>query len=181
MGTANVVVYEWLGAQQQGIVAGGCYQPGLGNVNDAAQQMAYQQARLGYADFAAQQAQYDVMASAAQFEEMQGINKHRAQALHAADELLRSHLTEEQRRDLETFGWFEVQGKWRRPLHRSTWHRFRIYSGGSIREVKRSGGIKDFCIIALETLPSADVMLTLKLLVESDLNRFYKTARPLSS
>jgi hypothetical protein len=141
--------------------------------------MAYQQARLGYADFAAQQAQYDVMASAAQFEEMQGINKHRAQALHAADELLRSHLTAEQREDLDSFGWFDVRGQWRRPLHRSTWHTFRIYSG-AIRELKRDGKVKDFCIIALETLPSADVMLTLKLLVESDLNRFYKTARPLS-
>jgi hypothetical protein len=121
------------------------------------------------------------VATREQFVQFAQMNKRRAQAWGAAEALLRAHLTAEQRRELDDYGRFEVRAKWRRPLRRSTWHTFQI-SPGDICELKRDGKQKHFCIIALEPeVPTADVMLTLKLMVESDLNRFYKTARPLLS
>jgi hypothetical protein len=168
MGAAEYPGYQWLGAQQMGIVAGGCYQQAI--------EAPYQNAEMQQAG------QLMSGMSGRDFQNLwnAGPLKARANALLSAEQLLQDHLTPEQRHDLLHFGWFDVRGKWRRPLHRSTWHTFRIYGGGAVRELKRGGGTRDYCIISLECVPSPDVMLTLKLLVEGDLNRFYKTARPLN-
>lgn len=106
---------------------------------------------------------------------------HRELANSRAQEVLEQHLTPEQREDLRTFGWFDVEGKGRivgrLGFRRTQTRKFRIrLAGPMVDEMKSKGQFQHLCIMALDPLPKADVMLSWKLMIEADLPRFLKTA-----
>jgi hypothetical protein len=95
----------------------------------------------------------------------------------AAERLLDRYLTPQQWNDLKHYGWFDVEGKFRRRLHRTRTRRFRIFwAGPQVHELKANGTEQHYCILMLESVPIADKMLALKLLIEADVNKFLETA-----
>lgn len=91
-------------------------------------------------------------------------------------DLLHRHLNDEQWRTLGEHGYFDVVGRMR-TLCRSRKHLFRVHFHCAVYEHKSSGR-QHYCLVALEPgLPQYDWMLMVKLLIESDLNRFFQTAK----
>jgi len=107
--------------------------------------------------------------------------------------LLHRHLTEEQDWTLDHFGYFDVKGQIARPALRRWWswnryrgaephwHTYRLYGDGSVHEMDGDRRLTAFCIVvhhnAMERLPLWDRLLALKLMIESDLPEFLKTAK----
>jgi hypothetical protein len=86
--------------------------------------------------------------------------------------LLSRHLTPAQQSSLYRHGWFEV-------VVGRRWHRrrFRIGQNWRLHEVRKDGLCRHYCILAIQAgLPEADWMLTVKLLLEGDPQRFFNTA-----
>ena len=106
--------------------------------------------------------------------------------------LLHRHLTDDQEWSLDHFGYFDVKGQVARPAlrrwwawhrHRGAephWHTYRLYGDGSVHEMDGDRRLTAFCIVIqnpIERVPLWDRLLALKLMIESDLPEFLKTAK----
>lgn len=90
--------------------------------------------------------------------------------------LLRRHLTDEQWQTLSQHGFFKVAGRMRR-LGRWQNHLFTVHQHCMIYEHLPKGR-QHYCIVAMEPgMPDFDWMLMVKMLIESDLRKFYDTAK----
>lgn len=80
------------------------------------------------------------------------------------------HLSPEQLQDFRAFGHFEARGQ-------KTGRRYRINENGTSGVIwLGSARRRSYCVVARWNLPRADVMLMQKMLIESDEDRFLRTA-----
>lgn len=91
---------------------------------------------------------------------------HKKEADERARQLLLDHLSEEQKKTFEKDGWFECVGN-------KTGKTYRIHNYRNINTVQ---GKTKYCLVQKDTVPLPDQLLTEKMLIENDEDKFLKVA-----
>jgi|SRR4051812_42189506 hypothetical protein len=88
--------------------------------------------------------------------------------------LMRTWLSDAQRKQLDSLGYFDVVGN-----HTGRRYRIRLGTSTNITELDRFGhSVSGWCFVPAESLPTGDVMLAQKIALENDEEAALTVARP---